>query len=261
MLLYRIAPVGSWAVAESASDPRLRILLSDPFETLPAGWAYGAEVSREGASLLAPVRPTKIVCVGRNYMEHARELGNAVPGEPLLFLKAPSSLIGPGATIVLPPESQRVEHEGEIALVMRRRLSRGATPDEARAAVLGVVCANDVTARDLQKKDAVFARSKSFDTFCPVGPAVWVGDVDLVDLAVRTRVNGAERQRGHVREMAFPLLDLLLYSSRMMTLETGDLLLTGTPAGVGPLLDGDQVEVEIPGVGVLSNPVAAWRSR
>ena len=258
MLLYRIAPQGSWAVADSASDSRLRILLSDPFETAPEGWAFGAEVSREGASLLTPVRPTKIVCVGRNYMEHAKELGNSVPEEPLLFLKAPSSLIGPGATIVLPPESQRVEHEGEIAVVMRRRLSRGATPAEAREAVLGVVCANDVTARDLQKKDAVFARSKSFDTFCAVGPAVWVG-ADLEDLAVMTRVNGAERQRGHVREMAFPLLDLLLYSSRMMTLEPGDLLLTGTPAGVGPLLEGDRVEVEIPGLGVLANPVAAWR--
>jgi 2-keto-4-pentenoate hydratase/2-oxohepta-3-ene-1,7-dioic acid hydratase in catechol pathway len=142
---------------------------------------------------------------------------------------------------------------------MRRRLSRGATPAEARAAVLGVVCANDVTARDLQKKDPVFARSKSFDTFCPVGPAVWVG-ANLEDLAVVTRVNGAERQRGHVREMAFPLLDLLLYSSRMMTLEPGDVLLTGTPAGVGPLLDGDRVEVEIPGLGVLANPVAALKA-
>jgi len=259
MLLYRIAPEGSWAVAESASDPRLRLLLSDPFETAPGDWAFGADVSRQSASLLAPVRPTKIVCAGRNYMEHAKELGNSVPEEPLLFLKAPSALIGPEATIVLPPESQQVEHEGEIAVVMRRRLSRGATPAEARAAVLGVVCANDVSARDLQRKDAVFARSKSFDTFCPIGPAVWVG-ANLEDLGVVTRVNGAERQRGHVREMAFPLLDLLLYSSRMMTLLPGDLLLTGTPAGVGPLLDGDRVEVEIPGLGVLANPVAAWRA-
>ncbi|HEX4964657.1 MAG TPA: fumarylacetoacetate hydrolase family protein [Thermoanaerobaculia bacterium] len=258
MLLYRIAPVGSWAVAESAADPRLRVLESDPFEVSPGDWQYGGEVPREGASLLPPVRPTKIVCVGRNYREHAKELDHPMPEEPLLFLKAPSSLIGPEETIVLPPESQRVEHEGEIALVIRRRLSRGATPEEARAAVLGAVCANDVTARDLQKKDAVFARSKSFDTFCAVGPAIWVG-ADLENLAVITRVNGAERQRGHVREMAFPLLDLLLYSSRMMTLLPGDLLLSGTPAGVGPLLEGDRVEVEIPGLGVLANPVAAWR--
>jgi 2-keto-4-pentenoate hydratase/2-oxohepta-3-ene-1,7-dioic acid hydratase in catechol pathway len=228
MLLYRIAPEGSWAVAESESDSRLRILDSDPFATLPGDWEYGAEVSRESTSLLAPVRPGKIVCVGRNYVEHAKELNNPMPEEPLLFLKAPSSLIGPGAAIVLPPESQRVEHEGEIAVLMRRRLTRGATPEEARGAVLGVTCANDVTARDLQRKDAVFARAKSFDTFCPVGPAIRVG--------------------------------LLLYASRMMTLEPGDLLLTGTPAGVGPLLDGDRVEVEISGVGVLSNPVEALRS-
>src|SRR3954447_25413336 len=260
MLLYRIAPEGFYAVLHAETPDTLRVLYSDPFETPVSDWQYGRSFPLTSAVPLIPVVPGKIVGIGRNYREHAAELNNPMPTEPLIFLKAPSSLIGPGAPIVLPPESERVEHEGEIALVMRRRLSRGATPDEARAAVLGVVCANDVTARDLQKKDAVFARSKSFDTFCPVGPAVWVGDVDLEDLAVRTRVNGVERQRGHVREMAFPLLDLLLYSSRMMTLEPGDLLLTGTPAGVGPLLEGDQVEVEIPGVGVLSNPVAAWRS-
>jgi 2-keto-4-pentenoate hydratase/2-oxohepta-3-ene-1,7-dioic acid hydratase in catechol pathway len=258
MLLYRTAPEGFWAVAENESDPALRILYSDPFETLPGGWEYGTEVSREAAPLLIPVRPGKIVCVGRNYREHARELNNPMPEEPLLFLKAPSSLIGPNVPIVLPPESQRVEHEGEIAVVLRRRLGRGATAEEARSAVLGVTCANDVTARDLQRKDAVFARAKSFDTFCPVGPAIRVG-ADLEDLTVVTRVNGAERQRGHAGEMAFGIVDLLLYASRMMTLEPGDLLLTGTPAGVGPLLDGDRVEVEIPGVGVLSNPVEALR--
>src|SRR5215203_1832316 len=138
MLLYRIAPEGSWAVAESEADSRLRILDSDPFATPPGDWRYGAEVSRESTPLLAPVRPGKIVCVGRNYVEHAKELNNPMPEEPLLFLKAPSSLIGPGDAIVLPPESQRVEHEGEIAVVLRRRLGRGATPEEARSAVLGV---------------------------------------------------------------------------------------------------------------------------
>ena len=258
-IAYRIAPPASWAVAESESDSSLRILLSDPFATLPGDWQYWAEVDRESTSLLAPVRPGKIVCVGRNYVEHARELNNPMPEEPLLFLKAPSSLTGPNAPIVLPPESQRVEHEGEIAVVLRRRLSRGATAEEARGAVLGVTCANDVTARDLQRKDAVFARSKSFDTFCPVGPAIRVGS-DLEDLTVAARVNGAERQHGHARDMAFGIVDLLLYASRMMTLEPGDLLLTGTPAGVGPLLDGDRVEVEVSGVGVLSNPVEALRS-
>ncbi|HEV8581566.1 MAG TPA: fumarylacetoacetate hydrolase family protein [Thermoanaerobaculia bacterium] len=258
MLLYRIAPEGFWAVAESPSAPGLRILFSDPYETLSGGWELGKELSRELTPLLAPVTPSKIVCVGRNYVEHAKELNHPMPEEPLLFLKAPSALIGPQAPIVLPPESQRVEHEGEIALVLRSRLRRGATREEARDAVLGVTCANDVTARDLQRKDAVFARSKSFDTFCPVGPAIRLG-ADLEGLEVATRVNGAERQRGHTREMAFGLVDLLLYASRMMTLEPGDLLLTGTPAGVGPLVDGDRVEVEISGVGVLSNPVEAWR--
>ncbi len=261
MLLYRTAPEGFWAVAETTettADPVLRILYSDPFETLPAGWEYGQEVSRASTPLLAPVRPSKIVCVGRNYVEHAKELNNPMPEEPLLFLKAPSALTGPNAPIVLPPESQRVEHEGEIAVVLRRRLSRGATPEEARSAVLGVTCANDVTARDLQRKDAVFARAKSFDTFCPVGPAILVG-ADLEDLEVAARVNGAERQRGHARDMAFGIVDLLLYASRMMTLEPGDVLLTGTPAGVGPLADGDRVEVEVSGVGVLANPVEAWK--
>jgi 2-keto-4-pentenoate hydratase/2-oxohepta-3-ene-1,7-dioic acid hydratase in catechol pathway len=184
-------------------------------------------------------------------------LGNPMPEEPLFFLKAPSAVIGPNAPIVIPPESQRVEHEGEIAVVLRHRLTR-ATADEARDAILGVTCANDVTARDLQKKDGRFARAKGFDTFCPLGPAIWAG-ADVEDLEVILRVNGAERQRGHVRQMAFPIVDLLVYVSRMMSLEPGDVLLTGTPAGVGPLVDGDRVEVEIPGLGVLSNPVEDWR--
>jgi 2-keto-4-pentenoate hydratase/2-oxohepta-3-ene-1,7-dioic acid hydratase in catechol pathway len=257
MLLYRTAPEGFWAVAESP-DSALRLLYSDPFDTLPGGWELGQEITRDARSPLVPVSPSKIVCVGRNYREHAKELNHPMPEEPLLFLKAPSALIGPNVPIVLPPESVRVEHEGEIAVVLRSRLSRGATAEEARSAVLGVTCANDVTARDLQRKDAVFARSKSFDTFCPVGPAIRV-DADLEDLEVVTRVNGAERQRGHTREMAFGIVDLLLYASRMMTLEPGDLLLTGTPAGVGPLADGDRVEVEVSGVGALANPVEAWR--
>lgn len=259
MLLYRLAPEGLFAVAESgAADARL--LLSDPFETLPDTWRLGKAVEISGAPLLAPVRPGKIVGIGRNYVEHAKELNNPMPSEPLLFLKAPSSLVGPGAPIVLPPESERVEHEGEVAVVLRHRLSRGASREEARSAILGVTCANDVTARDLQKRDATFARGKSFDTFCPLGPAILVGvGTDLEDLEVVTRVNGAERQRGHVRDMAYPILDLLVYTARMMTLEPGDLILTGTPAGVAPLVDGDRVEVEIGAVGVLSNPVEALR--
>jgi 2-keto-4-pentenoate hydratase/2-oxohepta-3-ene-1,7-dioic acid hydratase in catechol pathway len=197
------------------------------------------------------------VAIGRNYADHAKELGNPMPEEPLFFLKATSAVIGPNAPIVIPPESQRVEHEGEIAVVLRHRLTR-ATADEARDAILGVTCANDVTARDLQKKDGRFARAKGFDTFCPLGPAIRIG-ADIEDLEVILRVNGTERQRGHVRQMAFPIVDLLVYVSRMMTLEPGDVLLTGTPAGVGPLVNGDRVEVEVSGVGVLSNPVEAWR--
>ena len=257
MLLYRIAPEGLWATADPGEPDRLRVLLSDPFETLPGAWELGRDVDRATASFLIPARPSKIVAIGRNYAEHAKELGNDVPKEPLFFLKAPSSLIPPGAPIVLTPESQQVEYEGEIAVVLRRRLTR-ASAAEARDAVLGVTCANDVTARDLQKKDGRFARAKGFDTFCPLGPAIRVG-ADLEDLEVVTRVNGAERQRGHTRQMAFQIADLLAYVSRMMTLEAGDVLLTGTPAGVGPLADGDRVEVEVSGVGVLANPVEGWR--
>lgn len=256
MLLYRIGPEGFWAASEPG-DGRLRVLQSDPFEVPFEGWELGREIETT-APRLWPVRPGKILGVGRNYAEHAKELGNPMPAEPLLFLKAPSSLIGPETPIVLPPESSRVEHEGEIAVVLRSRLRR-AGPEEARAAVLGVTCANDVTARDLQKKDATFARAKSFDTFCPLGPGIRVG-ADLENLAVVTRVNGAVRQSGHTREMAFGIVDLLVYASRMMTLDPGDVILTGTPAGVGPLLPGDTAEVEIQGVGVLRNPVEAWKS-
>jgi 2-keto-4-pentenoate hydratase/2-oxohepta-3-ene-1,7-dioic acid hydratase in catechol pathway len=260
MLLYRIAsenaPEGLWAAADPESPARLRLLESDPFATLPGDWRLGREVA-SGAALLVPARPSKIVAIGRNYAEHAKELGNEVPKEPLFFLKAPSALTAPGAPVVLTPESRQVEYEGEIAVVLRRRLTR-ATAAAAREAVLGVTAANDVTARDLQKKDGRFARAKGFDTFCPLGPAVRVG-ADLEDLEVVTRVNGAERQRGHTRMMVFPIVDLLVYVSRMMTLEAGDVLLTGTPAGVGPLAAGDRVEVEVSGVGVLASPVEAFR--
>lgn len=256
MLLYRTAPEGLYAVCDPGEPEVFRALYSDPFETLPGGWRLGRRLEVVPNSLLTPVLPGKIVGIGRNYREHARELGNAVPAEPLLFLKAPSSVIGPNAPIVLPPESARVEHEGEIAVVLRRRLTRGATTDEALAAILGVTPANDVTARDLQKRDATFARGKSFDTFCPLGPALAVG-LDMEDLLVVTRVNGTERQRGHTRDMVFPIAELLVYTARMMTLEPGDVVLTGTPEGVGPLAAGDRVEVEIEGVGVLANPVEA----
>jgi 2-keto-4-pentenoate hydratase/2-oxohepta-3-ene-1,7-dioic acid hydratase in catechol pathway len=204
------------------------------------------------------VRPTKIVCVGRNYAEHAKELGNPSPKEPLIFLKPPSALIGDGEPIVLPRMSQRVEHEGEIAVVIGARLTR-VSDRQALEGVAGITCANDVTARDLQKTDGQWTRAKGFDSFCPVGPRVipLKEAGDLGKLEVRCRVNGQERQHGKAADMTFPVPMLLSYISQIMTLEPGDLVLTGTPAGVGPLAAGDVVEVEIPQVGVLRNPVVS----
>jgi 2-keto-4-pentenoate hydratase/2-oxohepta-3-ene-1,7-dioic acid hydratase in catechol pathway len=203
-------------------------------------------------------RPGKIVCVGRNYVEHARELGNAVPERPLLFLKPPAALLGDGETIVLPRASAQVEHEGEIGVVVGAVLRR-AGEDEARAGIAGITCVNDVTARDLQKADGQWTRAKGFDTFCPAGPVLWAPPAafDLATLGVVCRVNGAVRQKGRAVEMAFAIPFLLSYISQVMTLEPGDLVATGTPAGVGPLAPGDVVEVEIPAVGVLRNFVAA----
>jgi 2-keto-4-pentenoate hydratase/2-oxohepta-3-ene-1,7-dioic acid hydratase in catechol pathway len=255
MLLYRLGPEGFYVATDDAGEPR--ILHSDPFEDRPGGWRFGRRVALESEPLLAPVVPGKVVGIGRNYVEHALELDNPIPTEPVLFLKSPSSVIGPRAAIVLPPESARVEYEGEVAVVLRQTLRR-ASREQARAAILGLTCACDVTARDLQKRDPTFARAKSFDTFCPLGPAIDVAP-DLDAFEVTTRVNGEVRQRGHAGQMSFGILDLLVYTSRMMTLEAGDVLLTGTPAGVGPLAHGDQLAIEVSGVGVLENPVEAWQ--
>ena len=208
----------------------------------------------EEVKLLPPVTPSKVVCVGRNYSEHAAELGNPMPEEPLLFLKAPSAIIGHGDPIRLPPDSERVEHEGELAVVIGRRATRVSSSDDPLSYVLGYTCANDVTARDLQKRDVQFTRAKSFDTFFPVGPFVVTG-VNPLDLAVETRVNGATRQKGRTSGMAFNVPFLVRYISHFMTLEPGDVISTGTPSGVGPLRDGDEVEVEVEGVGFLRNPV------
>ncbi len=204
------------------------------------------------------LRPTKIVCVGRNYSEHAKELGNVVPDRPLLFLKPPSALLAPGAPILLPAESTRVEHEGEIGIVIGRRVTRIEEGD-ALDAVAGIVCVNDVTARDLQKLDPQWTRAKGFDTFCPAGPEPVALEAlgAWTDLAVICRVNGAERQRGRASDMVFGIPFLIAYISHVMTLEPGDLVATGSPPGVGALEPGDVVEVEIPGVGVLRNPVEA----
>ena len=203
-------------------------------------------------------RPSKIVCVGRNYLEHARELGNEVPAEPLIFLKPPSSLIDGGESIILPPQSQQVEFEGEIGIVIGSRL-RHASEDEGISAIAAIVAVNDVTARDLQRKDSQWTRAKGFDTFCPVGrPRIGsISAGELAALEVITRVNGAERQRARSADMAFPIPFLISYISQIMTLEAGDLIATGTPAGVGKLAPGDIVEVEVPGMSMVSNPVAA----
>ena len=208
---------------------------------------------------MIPVKPGKIVCIGRNYVEHARELGNEVPAEPLIFLKPTTALLASGDAIRLPGVSQQVEHEAEIGVIVGRRL-RHATREEAERAIGGVTCVNDDTARDLQRKDSQWTRAKGFDTFCPVGPRVASG-LDWRSVEVRCRVNGVERQRGRAEEMHFSIPFLLVYISGIMTLEPGDLIATGTPAGVGPLREGDVVEVEIPGVGVLSNPVKADQHR
>jgi len=208
------------------------------------------------SSTTAFTRPGKIVCVGRNYAAHARELGNDVPERPLIFLKPSSAVILDGESIVIPAASQQVEHESEIGVVLGRDV-KDADEEQARAAIAGITCVNDVTARDLQKTDGQWTRAKGFDTFCPVGPHVKLVDVDFdyAALEVIGRVNGEVRQHGRAADMAFPIPFLISYISRIMTLENGDLVATGTPEGVGRLVDGDVVEVEIPGVGILRNPV------
>ena len=202
---------------------------------------------------MIPVRPGKIIGIGRNYAAHAKELGNEVPAVPILFFKPTTALIGPGEAIRLPAVSHQVEFEAEIGVVIGKRL-HDADTTEAERAIGGYICVNDVTCRDLQKTDGQWGRAKGFDTFCPIGPNVRNG-LDWRDLEVICRVNGQERQRGRASEMHFPIPVLVSFISGIMTLEPGDLIATGTPAGTGPLSDGDTVEVEIPGVGVLSNPV------
>jgi len=204
--------------------------------------------------LVAPVEPRKIVCIGRNYAAHAAELGNEVPKDPLIFLKPSTAIIGPGESVVLPKYSQRVEHEGELGLAIGRRCSHLSDAEDALSYVLGYTCVNDVTARDLQKTDVQFTRAKGFDTFCPVGPHIET-QFRPEDVLVETLVNGELRQSGRTSLMVFPPAFLVRWVSRMMTLEPGDLIATGTPAGVGLLVAGDSVDVRIEGIGVLRNPV------
>lgn len=198
--------------------------------------------------------PSKIVCVGRNYADHAAELGNEVPKAPLLFLKAPSSLIRGGEPIVIPPQSDRVEHEAELAIVIKERAKDLSDDENVFKYILGFTCLNDVTARDIQRADVQFTRGKSFDTFCPIGPHIET-DLEVSDVEVQCRVNGEIRQTGRTSQMVFPVEFLVRYISRQMTLMPGDLIATGTPAGVSKLEPGDVCEVVIEGIGTLSNPV------
>ena len=240
-------------IATGALDGQeIRVLRGTFFEDpVPTGEA----VAIDDVRLLAPVLPSKVVAVGKNYAEHAAEMGGEVPEEPLVFLKPSTSVIGPGDPIVYPPISKRMEHEGELAAVVGRLVWR-ATSEEAGRAILGYTCANDVTLRDLQATDNQWARAKGFDTSCPLGP--WVEtEVDPADLSLETRVNGEIRQSARTAQLAFGPDELVAFISAFMTLLPGDVVLTGTPAGVGPLQVGDVVEVEIEGIGTLSNPVAA----
>jgi 2-keto-4-pentenoate hydratase/2-oxohepta-3-ene-1,7-dioic acid hydratase in catechol pathway len=246
----------------SLANPRYASVVESAFYPLPLGYnfepvtapALQPSLPLAEVTLLAPIVPSKIVCVGRNYREHAAELGNKMPDEPLLFLKAPSALIGPEESIELPPASQQVEHEGELGVVIGRVTRKLSANDNPLDYVFGYTCVNDVTARDLQRKDVQFTRGKSFDTFCPAGP--WIEtELDPANVTVTTRLNGEKKQQGNTADMAFPVAFLIRYISEIMTLYPGDLIATGTPAGVSKMKHGDTVEVEVAGIGVLRNPV------
>src|SRR4051812_17538466 len=213
-----------------------------------------AAIAVSEAKLLAPMVPSKIIGVGRNYADHAKELGNEAPAELLIFLKPSSTVIAPGETIVKPKLSQRVDYEGELGIVIGRKCRNVPEGEDVKQYIRGYTCVNDVTARDLQKSDAQWTRAKGFDTFCPVGPLL-SDEIDATNVTVETRVNGEARQRGTTKDFIFSLDAIIRFISRVMTLQPGDLITTGTPAGVGPLQAGDVVEVTIPGIGTLRNPV------
>lgn len=232
-----------------------------PMEGIPFGdfRRLELECDLDEVTLLAPVLPGKVLCIGRNYIAHAHEQNAEVPEVPLLFLKPPSAVIGPGQTIRIPPQSQQVEHEGELVAVIGKR-GRWIPPEDAFDHILGYTIGNDVTARDLQRRDGQWTRGKGFDTFCPLGP--WIEtEFDPSDALVTCHVNGELRQMGSTRDMVFNVRHLIAYASSIMTLEPGDVLFTGTPAGIGPLYPGDLVEVTIEGLGTLANPVAAETAR
>jgi len=248
------------SVAGNGEDEITRLLLQPPedsdgdVEGLPSRRMDRIPLAQ--ASLLPPVRPSKIVCVGRNYREHAAELGHEVPQEPLLFFKPPSSLLPPGGTILRPKISERTDYEGELGVVIARRCHQLAESEDVRPYILGYTCVNDFTARDLQNKDGQWARAKGFDTFFPVGPLVADGLDPWLGVQVETRVNGDVRQSGNTQDFIFPLDLVIRYISQIMTLEPGDLIATGTPKGVGPVVAGDTIDVSIEGIGHLRNLVA-----
>lgn len=251
MRLVRFSAGGRIATGVLEPDDRIRVLRGTFFEDpVPTG----EELALADVRLLAPILPSKVVAVGKNYPAHAREFGSEVPEEPLVFLKPSTSVIGPNDPIPLLPISRRVDYEGELAVVMGR-VARGVRAEDAGRYVLGYTCGNDVTLRDLQKKDGQWTRAKGFDGSCPLGP--WIEtELDPNDLLVETRVNGEVRQSARTSEMAFGVASLVEFVTAFMTLLPGDVILTGTPEGVGPLAPGDRVEVEVEGIGVLENPVA-----
>jgi 2-keto-4-pentenoate hydratase/2-oxohepta-3-ene-1,7-dioic acid hydratase in catechol pathway len=242
-------------IAYGAVEPEgIRVHRGTPF----VAWEpTEALVPFEEARLLAPVFPTKVIGVGRNYVEHAAERGAAVPEEPVIFLKPATAVVGPGAAVVIPADSTEVHHEAELAVVVGR-VARRVAAEEAGAYILGYTAANDVTARDLQRRDGQWGRAKGFDTFCPLGPAVET-ELDPSGLAISCRVNDEIRQQGSTADMVFGVAELLAFVSRVMTLLPGDVILTGTPAGIGPVRPGDRMEVVIERIGVLGNPVVAGR--
>jgi 2-keto-4-pentenoate hydratase/2-oxohepta-3-ene-1,7-dioic acid hydratase in catechol pathway len=249
--IYRFVHAGSPSIGVADGDRIVRYSGSD---AMNLGDATNDSISLADAELLAPVMPSKIIAVGRNYAEHAKELGNEAPSEPIIFLKPPTAVLNPNGTIIRPPQSQRVDFEGELAIVIGKS-ARNIRRDDWRNVVLGFTCANDVTARDLQKKDVQFTRGKSFDTFLPLGPCIET-DLNPAALALRTRVNGETKQNGNTRDMVFDCGAIIEFITAVMTLNPADVILTGTPAGVGPLNAGDRVEVEIEGIGVLANRVS-----
>src|SRR5580692_6204744 len=240
-------------------DEITRVLLQPPqssngdVEGLPSRRMDRIPLSQ--ASLLPPVEPSKIICVGRNYREHAAELGHEIPQEPLLFLKPPSALLPPGGAILRPKASARTDYEGELGVVIGRHCRQLSDSDDVRPYILGYTCVNDFTARDLQKKDSQWVRGKGYDTFCPVGPVV-TDEIDpWAGVQVETRVNGEVRQSGNTRDFIFPLEVVIRYISQIMTLEPGDVIATGTPEGVGSVVAGDLIEITVEGVGTLRNRV------